>query len=259
MRSLCTRAARASSATCSSPMKGRPPDRRQVEARLLAHVIETLQQSPGIHRVEAQLLVHEAGALARPFLDQGFRRHPRLFMAHAAEPALRVRLRRFILIFEIRRWHGERLPVRGCRDHRGLSWTCGFGDQRPVPHSKRIAAFPQQHRALSRMRHCSIAESSFVVTHKSTRNVAGLILCSRVRHDVGHVTQVCVLPEYRSHGIGEALLACTAGALQQAQVFAAVAYRDGSQHRAQLNSIARLGFDVQASLRCVCLGRVASR
>ena len=34
----------------------RLPDSRQVELRLLTHVIETLQQSPGIHRVEAQLL-----------------------------------------------------------------------------------------------------------------------------------------------------------------------------------------------------------
>ena len=48
--------------------------------RLLTHVIETLQQSPGIHRVEAQLLAHEANAVSRPFLETGFQRHPRLFM-----------------------------------------------------------------------------------------------------------------------------------------------------------------------------------
>jgi len=29
-------------------------------------MVETLQQSPGYHRVEAQLLVHEAGVVARP-------------------------------------------------------------------------------------------------------------------------------------------------------------------------------------------------
>jgi len=40
-------------------------------------------------------------------------------------------------------------------------------------------------------------------------------LCSHVRPDVGHVTQVCVLPEYRSQGIGEALLEATANALRQ--------------------------------------------
>ena len=59
----------------------RLPDAHGVESRLLTHVIETLQQSPGVHRVEAQLLVHDAGVLARPFVDQGFRRQPRLFMA----------------------------------------------------------------------------------------------------------------------------------------------------------------------------------
>ena len=57
-------------------------------------------------------------------------------------------------------------------------------------------------------------ESSFVAVSKRNRSVIGVILCSRVRHDVGHVTQVCVLPEYRSHGIGESLLAATAGNLR---------------------------------------------
>src|SRR6202051_2955276 len=58
----------------------RTPERHEVEERLLTHVIETLQQSPGIHRVEAQLLAHPSGEVSRPFLDTGFQRHPRLFM-----------------------------------------------------------------------------------------------------------------------------------------------------------------------------------
>ena len=41
------------------------------------------------------------------------------------------------------------------------------------------------------------------------RALAGVILCSRVRHDVGHVTQICVLPDYRGRGLGKALLAAT--------------------------------------------------
>src|ERR1700688_5270181 len=59
---------------------GRTPNRSEVEQRLLTHVIETLQQSPGIHRVEAQLLSHNAGDVARSFVQQGFSRHPRVFM-----------------------------------------------------------------------------------------------------------------------------------------------------------------------------------
>jgi ribosomal protein S18 acetylase RimI-like enzyme len=57
-------------------------------------------------------------------------------------------------------------------------------------------------------------ECSFVAVHNRTRSLAGLILCSRVRQDVGHVTQVCVSPEFRSQGIGEALLAATTANLR---------------------------------------------
>src|SRR5271169_5265871 len=58
----------------------RRADVRAVEVRLLEHVIETLQQSPGVHRVEAQLLAHHTGEVAAPFQQQGFSRHPRVFM-----------------------------------------------------------------------------------------------------------------------------------------------------------------------------------
>jgi ribosomal protein S18 acetylase RimI-like enzyme len=54
------------------------------------------------------------------------------------------------------------------------------------------------------------ASSSFVATNRYTGAIIGLLLCSRVRDDVGHVTQVCLLPEHRRRGIGEALIAaCT--------------------------------------------------
>ena len=53
------------------------------------------------------------------------------------------------------------------------------------------------------------ADSSFVAVHQPTNSLIGLILCSRVRDDVGHVTQVCLLPEHRGEGIGESLMAAT--------------------------------------------------
>jgi ribosomal protein S18 acetylase RimI-like enzyme len=53
------------------------------------------------------------------------------------------------------------------------------------------------------------AQSSYLVFQRSTRTLIGLILCSQVRPDVGHITQVCVLPEFRSAGLGEALMAAT--------------------------------------------------
>src|SRR5579864_3593330 len=191
----------------------RLPEAREVEARLLAHVIETLQQSPGVHRVEAQLLVHEAGILARPFVDQGFRRHPRLFMtmplSRPSRPAPSV-----FPNFEIRGWSDNDYQAAAAvitaayRDHvdadindqyRTLSGSLRFLNN--------IVRFPG----------CGTFDpgSSFVALHKRSKSIIGLILCSRVRQDVGHVTQVCVLPEYRSHGIGESLLAATANDLRE--------------------------------------------
>jgi ribosomal protein S18 acetylase RimI-like enzyme len=184
-----------------------------IEVRLLTHVIETLQRSPGIHRVEAQLLVHKTGAVARPFLDQGFRRHPRLFMvlplrsAAATAPNLPPDI-------EIRPWteHDYQAAAavitaayRGHVDseindqYRTLSGSVRFLNN--------IVRFPG----------CGIfdAEASFAAIHRPTRSVVGVILCSRVKHDVGHVTQVCVVPELRGQGIGERLLAASTQGLRQ--------------------------------------------
>ncbi|HEX6905821.1 MAG TPA: GNAT family N-acetyltransferase [Terriglobales bacterium] len=184
-----------------------------IEVRLLTHVIETLQRSPGIHRVEAQLLVHETGAVARPFLDQGFRRHPRLFMVLPLRSAATTAPKTPPEI-EIRPWTENDYQAaaavitaayRGHIDseindqYRSLSGSVRFLNN--------IVRFPG----------CGLfdAEASFVALHRPTRSLVGVILCSRVKNDVGHVTQVCVIPELRGHGIGEKLLAASTQALRQ--------------------------------------------
>src|SRR5277367_5552559 len=86
---------------------GARSDLHEVEEQLLTHVIETLQQSPGIHRVEAQLLAHHSGEVARPFLQQGFSRHPRVFMNFDISKHLDASMATPRLVgdeFEIRPW-----------------------------------------------------------------------------------------------------------------------------------------------------------
>jgi ribosomal protein S18 acetylase RimI-like enzyme len=50
---------------------------------------------------------------------------------------------------------------------------------------------------------------------RGSADLAGLLLCSRVREDVGHVTQICVGPEYRGLGLGRLLMAECARSLAQ--------------------------------------------
>src|SRR6202047_4189052 len=191
----------------------RLPNAREVELKLLTHVIERLQQSPGIHRVEAQLLAHEVNSVSRPFIETGFQRHPRLFMT--LPPGKTA---------------SEKIPVHPEVEIR--PWT--YADYQPsaavITAAYRThvdAQINDQYHTLSgslrflnnivRFPGCGVfdAESSFAAVDRKAKNLIGLILCSRVRHDVGHVTQVCVLPEYRSHGIGESLLAATVASLRK--------------------------------------------
>lgn len=183
----------------------RLPDSRKVELNLLTHVIETLQQSPGIHRVEAQLLAHDANVVSRPFLETGFQRHPRLFM-----------------VLKLGANGGSSKP--GHPEIEIRSWT--EADYQPsaavitAAYRGHVdAQINDQYHTLSgslrflnnivRFPGCGVfdAESSFVALDRKSRSLIGVILCSRVRHDVGHVTQVCVLPEFRGRGIGESLIA----------------------------------------------------
>jgi ribosomal protein S18 acetylase RimI-like enzyme len=190
---------------------GRTPDRHEVEERLLTHVIETLQQSPGIHRVEAQLLSHHTGEVARPFLQQGFSRHSRVFMNFAMgrhAPASIGTQPPISAQFEVHPWSEQEyqsaaaLITAAYRGHVDSE----INDQyRTLTGSLRflnnIVRFPG----------CGTfdPQASFVVFQRRTRTMVGLILCSQVRPDVGHITQICVLPEYRSAGLGKALLAAS--------------------------------------------------
>jgi len=217
---------------------GRLPNPHEVETRLLLHVIETLQQSPGIHRVEAQLLVHEAGVVARPFIEQGFQRHPRLFMVQPMDRP--IESKRTNSEIEVRLWSEQ--------DYQAAAAVISTAYRGHVD-----AEINDQYRTLSgslrflnnivRFPGCGTfdPESSFVAIHARSRSLVGLILCSRVRHDVGHVTQVCVLPEYRSHGIGQLLLATTAQNLQNRN-FSALSLTVTEANRRAVDLYLHLGF-----------------
>lgn len=218
-----------------------PAEKQHVEHRLLTHVIETLQQSPGVHRVEAQLLAHETGYAVRAFQEQDFSRHTRLFMNLPLANATPEK--RAFSEIEIRRWTEQDYQLAASvimaayRNHvdseindqyRTLSGSLRFLNN--------IVRFPG----------CGNfdPESSFVAVEKATHALVGVILCSRVRHDVGHITQICVLPEYRSHGMGRALLACTIANLRQRK-FSALSLTVTEANARAVELYERLGFAIK--------------
>jgi ribosomal protein S18 acetylase RimI-like enzyme len=193
----------------------RRSDAREIEVQMADHVIETLQSSPGVHRVEAQLLTHKTGRLASAFTAAGFQRYRRLFLALRlrgpdAPPIPSMRPPQDI---HIRRWtEQDYQPAAGVitaayRTHIDSEINDQYRTNAgSIRFLNNIVRFPG----------CGVfdVESSFAAVHRPTNALVGLILCSRVRADVGHVTQVCLVPETRHQGIGENLIACTCNSLR---------------------------------------------
>jgi len=219
---------------------GRLPNRHDVEERLLTHVIETLQQSPGIHRVEAQLLAHETGEVARPFLEQGFSRHPRVFMNFemARHPQTTPSV---APEFEIRPWSEEHYQTAAALITAAYR---GHVDSEINDQYRTLAGSLRFLNNIVRFPGCGTFDpkASFVVFQRRTRSLVGLILCSQVRADVGHITQVCVLPEYRSAGLGVALLAATTRSLRDRR-FGAISLTVTQANDRAIALYERIGFD----------------
>jgi ribosomal protein S18 acetylase RimI-like enzyme len=179
---------------------------QEIERRLLRHVIETLQNSPGIHRIEAQLLTHRSGEASAPFTDEGFRRFGRLFMhltlAQGKPP------RSVPPDVELRPWTEE--SFQGAASVITAAYR-GHVDSEINDQYRSVSGSMRFLNNIVRFPGCGVFdnEASFVALDRLSRGPIGVILCSRIKDDVGHITQVCVTPEQRGRGIGEALIAAT--------------------------------------------------
>lgn len=183
---------------------------------LLRHLLEMTEASPGTTRIESQLLMFPSGALAAPFRDRGFRSFPRLFMvmdvnraatlqpgrvsrSHPAAPM--VPSSNLIL----QQWQPEFYDSAAALIHRCYvgHMDAAINDQYRTLHGSQrflhnIIRFPG----------CGVfdAENSWVMRDPGTLAIEAVLLCSRVRADINHITQLCVSPMLRGRGIGEALL-----------------------------------------------------
>jgi ribosomal protein S18 acetylase RimI-like enzyme len=181
----------------------------EVEAILLRHLFETLLNSPQVDRIESQLLLHPSGRHTEHFRDAGFQIYRRLFMMRSLHgPVLEPRayLPRDL---ELRAWRDEdlnpasRLIAEAYRDHPDSL----INEQYRSPHgSLRFL------HNIVRFSGCGAfsATVSHVVVERRSGELVALALGSRVSPQSGHVTQLCVHPGYRRHGLARLLLAVAA-------------------------------------------------
>lgn len=192
------------------------------EQRLLLHMIETLQATPGLTRIESQLMTYEPGALSRQFVRAGFQPYRRYFMLFDLShvPAVPVGYpgdeEGVTLLGEmkIERWG------RAGFDEAARLITAAYAEHLDSLINDQYRSFPGAIRFLHNIVHypgCGVFDtaSSFVARHQRTRQLVGLVLTSRVKDDVAHITQICTDPSVRQQGLGSALLGRTLQNLRQ--------------------------------------------
>jgi ribosomal protein S18 acetylase RimI-like enzyme len=214
---------------------------RNLRSQLLTHVIETLQQTPGIHRVEAQLLVHLSGEVSEPFMREGFQSFPRLFMGLPLNAkSYQVPLPNDV---EIRRWAESDFQNAA---HVITAAYMGHIDSEINDQYRTSGGSLRFLNNIVRFPGCGVFDtnSSLVAVKRSSGAMLGLLLCSRVREDVGHVTQVCVIPEYRGLRLGEALMAGCSRDLQRRN-FSELTLTVTAANKRAVDLYKRLGFETR--------------
>lgn len=182
---------------------------REVEETLLRHLFETLLNSPQVDRIESQLLLHPTGTHEGIFRDSGFDIFRRHFMVqqlagHWSRPKVELPLE-----LELRPWRDEDLNAAArliSTAYHGHPDSLINDQYRSVHGSLRFL------HNIVRYSGCGVfsAQVSHVVLERNSREVAGLVLGSRVSPQSGHITQLCVHPSYRRHGLARMLLAVAA-------------------------------------------------
>ncbi len=176
-----------------------------IESKLLECLIELLQNTPGINRIESQLLLHSHGVLAGVFEAAGFNIHKRLFMRRDLLTDSVETVPHLPAGIEMRPWHDDDLNPAArliCASYNGHLDSYINDQYRSASGSMRflhnIVRFPG----------CGYfdAASSRVLFRRGSNEFAGLLLCSRVRDDVAHITQICISKDERGRGLGRLLL-----------------------------------------------------
>jgi ribosomal protein S18 acetylase RimI-like enzyme len=178
----------------------------QITQSLLHQLLQLLHHSPGIERVESQLLLYDAGSIDEPFLAAGFAMYPRLFMEYDLPPSRNAtRASNLPAHIELLRWSADYYQASaelihesylGHIDARINDQYCSLHGSLRFLHN--IVRFPG----------CGVFDpaASWVLCDRRSHALIGMLLCSRVANDVAHITQLCVNSAYRRQGLGLALL-----------------------------------------------------
>jgi ribosomal protein S18 acetylase RimI-like enzyme len=213
---------------------------------LLENMLKLLLNSPGVQRIESQMLLYQSGTFSAAFLAEGFNLYQRLFMeydiaanlahptkAHSGLPDF-IKIRPWASSFYqsvaelIHACYADHIDAQINDQYRSLHGSLRF--------LHNIVRFPG----------CGVFEADQSWLLQDTRDGAlvGIILCSRIAVDVAHITQICVAKRHRGHGLGHALLRHCISHLDRSE-FASITLTVTESNLQAVKLYEELGFSVR--------------
>jgi ribosomal protein S18 acetylase RimI-like enzyme len=173
---------------------------------LVERALETLEHSPVVRRIEAQLIPFGLEPLAPVFVARGYEIFPRLFLYRAfvpadAEPAReRTPLARAAVRAWDDRWFDPMAELIAAA-------YAGHVDSRINDHYSTRAGALRFLKNIVLFPGCGVfqADGSFGAVG-AEGELLGAVLVSQVAPRIAHITQICVRPERQGRGLGRRLL-----------------------------------------------------
>ena len=194
------------------------PSPLAIATTLTHHLLEMLEASPDIERIEAQLLLFDNGILPPIFAaatssSTRLQVFPRLFLEHELTVATKFAATPVPADVELCRWSPTFYEPTAALIQ--LAYQ-GHLDSEINDQYRTIAGSQRFLHNIIRFPGCGTfdPECSFVLRERRTNALVAVILCSRVAPDTGHITQLCVAREYRGRHLGETLLGVTLNQLR---------------------------------------------
>ncbi len=184
---------------------------------LLHHLVQLLQNSPNIDRIESQLLLYDIGVIDDVFIKAGFEMFPRKFVELdlQGEDQGGWKLDRPSVGVEMTAWSPD--DYQPAAELIYLAYN-GHVDAKVNDQYRSLHGSLRFLHNIVRFPGCGVFDgaASWVLRDSGSRALIGAVLCSNVGDGVAHITQLCVAPEYRGRGMAKLLMHHCAGHLRAA-------------------------------------------
>ena len=177
----------------------------RAEVTLLRHLLELLLNSPHVDRIESQLLLHPSGSFSALFEKAGFEIFRRLYLVQPLQGRWSAPHVDLPANLELRPWRETDLAAAARLIYEAYS---GHPDSRVNDQYRSVNGSLRFLNNIVHYAGCGsfAPQTSHVIVERGRRELAALVLGSRVSPQSGHLTQVCVHPQYRRQGLARLLL-----------------------------------------------------